>query len=183
MAKYSREEIQATVDRWLEANKKCWADGNWRRLGEFYTDDAVYVYDTGPFGTVDARGKQMIEDICLGADMGGWENWTYPYETVVIDGDQVMARWWSRGPGKRPDGTYYQAMGMSWFRYGGNGKWSEQVDLFDLSKLLVLADEIGGEIKPVLRQKLDLAKQLMVQMLGGDREIDTAAVDKELGRS
>lgn len=181
MPTYPREEVQATVDRWLAANKRAWVDHNWRALAEFYTDDAVYIYDTGPFGTVEARGIDQIRDICLGADMGGWENWTYPYETVVIDNDQVMARWWSRGPGKRADGSYYQAMGMSWFRYGGNGKWREQVDLFDLSKLLVLADEMGDAIKPDLRQKLDLAKQLITEMFkGGSVGLN---VDEAFGRN
>ena len=42
MSSHSRADLEAWVDRWLQANKDCEKAGDWKPLADFYTDDATY---------------------------------------------------------------------------------------------------------------------------------------------
>ncbi len=44
----SREELEAWVDRWLQANKDCEKAGDWRPLADFYAKDATYGWTSAP---------------------------------------------------------------------------------------------------------------------------------------
>ena len=54
------DERVATMERFIEANREAEKRGDWTVLGEYYSDDAVYWYDTGAVQTV-ARG---LDEIC-----------------------------------------------------------------------------------------------------------------------
>ena len=68
---HPREEIQATLERFVEANRLAEQDGNWERLAAFFTEDAVYVYaGLAANGMVEARGRDDFSPLWSGARPG-----------------------------------------------------------------------------------------------------------------
>ena len=132
MTTFPREEIEATMKRFIAANRKAEQEANWEPLAEFYSDDAVYVYAGLAAGAlVEARGREEIRRIVMARDMEDYRGWSFPHEWVVIDGDRIVTKFQNRAPGRRADGSYYETPGVSVFEYGGNGKFKTQWDLFD----------------------------------------------------
>ena len=68
--------------------------------------------------------------------MEGLGGWTYPYQRVLIDDVQgeILGLWRQVADATRPDGSHYEIAGLggSWFRYGGDFRWSWQRDFFDV---------------------------------------------------
>ena len=143
----------ATVERFIAANRLAEQRRDWTVLGEFYAEDAYYHYDTG-VGRTEARGPDEICRLVLVRDQLGWLNWSFPFEGFAVNGDRAYTRWWNRGPGKRPDGSFFQVMGMSAIRFDEGLLFHEQIDLFDLGVLVKLMDEIPDDLLlPVMREK------------------------------
>ena len=71
-----------------------------------------------------------------------------------INGNRVITHSYNRGPGKRPDGSYYEQHGVSFITYGGGGKFSSQYDLFDFAHMMKLCDELeeAGLLHPDLKR-------------------------------
>ena len=142
MKGHDRAEIQATVDRFIAANRRAEEINDWTGLADFYTEDAVYTYaGLAAGGLVDARGRDAIREQILSRDMAPYAGWTFPYEWVAIDGDRVITRWWNRAPGTRPDGSPLQCPGMSVLEYAGGGRFRSQFDLFDRDSVKEIALE------------------------------------------
>lgn len=172
MSAYPRKELEEMIERWLEANKKSEKEGNWiSNLGAMYTDDAEYSWNMGPNREFIARGRKQIEDWALGAHMEGFEKWRYPYETLIIDEQQgyVIGIWRQVAPVKREDGTEYEVAGLggSWFRYGGDFKWSWQKDFFDLGNVKSMFMELAADGKLDASVKHRLSKLAKGQQLPG----------------
>ena len=158
----------AAMERFVEANDEAGRLHDWTGLKPYYAEDAVYWYDTGAVQTV-ARGPDEICNLVLVRDQLGWMNWTYPFEGFAVHGDQAFTRWWNRGPGLRPDGSYYQVIGMSTMRFAeGSTLFLEQIDLFDLGKLVQLCDEIPDELLlPVMKERqLPVMRKLVAEAIG-----------------
>lgn len=156
-----RAELEETMRRWLDANRRAEATGDWKTtLGAHYTDDAEYRWDLGADETFVARGVEEIKEVAIGYQMRGFEGWTYPYERVVIDDQraEVVGFWRQVSPFKRADGSFYEVPGLcgSWFRYGGDYKWSHQQDFFDLSCVIATLRELAGQglLSEPLKQKM-----------------------------
>lgn len=163
-----QDHRQETLERFVAANDEAGRLHDWTALAEFYAPDALYWYDTGALQTV-ARGPQEICNLVLVRDQLGWMNWTYPFDSWAVGGDHAFTRWWNRGPGTRPDGSFYQVIGMSHIRFEEQGvRFAEQVDLFDLGKLVQLCDEIPDELLlPVMKEKqLPMMRRLVAQAIG-----------------
>lgn len=147
---YPREELEEMAQRWLEANRMAEETGDWvKYLGVMYTDDAVYRWNIGPNEEFIATGIDEIRQNAIGIQMDGFHGWSYPYDRVLIDEKQgeLVGFWRQVAPIKRPDGTPYEVAGCggSWFRYGGNFKWSWQRDFFDLGNVFALLSELAAE--------------------------------------
>lgn len=176
MPAFPREELEEMMDRWLEANRNAEREGNWSKyLGVHYTDDAVYRWNMGPNEEFWARGVDEIRDVALGYQMKGFEDWSYPYETVLIDEKQgqVVGFWRQVAPFKRDDGTDYEIAGVggSWFKYAGDFKWSWQRDFFDLANVKSIFFELAGagHLNPVIREKVH--RQAKGEMLPGHEKL------------
>ena len=142
MSSHPREEIEATLERFVVANRLSEQDGNWERLADFYTDDAVYVYaGLAAGGMVEARGRDAIRRLVLARDMEDYRGWTFPHEWAVIDGDRIVTKWQNRGPGRRADGSSIEAPGISVIEYAGDGKFKSQWDLYDRLSVKAVKDE------------------------------------------
>ncbi len=159
--KYPRAELEAMVEKWLEANRRAEAEGDWvKHLGPCYTDDAEYRWTVGPGEEFVARSRKEIEDWAIGVQMAGFEGWEYPYERILIDEfkGEVVGFWRQVSPFRRKDGTRIEVPGIggSWFRYGGDGKWSWQRDFFDLMSVFAALSEINaqGDLHPEIAAKI-----------------------------
>ena len=86
-----------------------------------------------------------IENIVkfLQDSMRGLEDWTFPLEWMAVEGDYLITGWQNRLPGRRPDGTYFQAPGMSRIRYAGDGKFDYEQDLINMVHMLEVMKESG----------------------------------------
>lgn len=148
---FDRAEIEEAIRRWLEANEKAEATGDWSYLAECYTDDAEYRWALGPGEEFVARGKDQIRDWAVGEQMAGLEGWTYPYQELIIDErkGQVVGFWKQVSPCFREDGSQIEVTGVgcSWFKYGGDYKWSWQRDVFDLMSVFSVFSEMAAQDK------------------------------------
>ena len=176
MPAFPREELEEMMNRWLEANRNAEREGNWSKyLGAHYTDDAEYTWNVGPNEEFWARGIDEIKEVALGYHMKGFEDWTYPYDTVLIDEKQgqVVGFWRQVAPYKRDDGTEYEIAGVggTWFKYAGDFKWSWQRDFFDFGNVKSMFFELAGagHLNPVIREKIH--RQAKGEMLPGHERI------------
>jgi ketosteroid isomerase-like protein len=139
----SKDEVRDMMDRFIEANHKAEQSRDWGPLADFYAEDVVYRYTMGDQGTRVARGREEVRRLVMGKDMIGFEDWTFPYEWVVIDGDRVMTKWWNQAPQKREDGSPYRVVGMSAIRVNQELQIQEMHDNFDLAALQAMCREIN----------------------------------------
>jgi ketosteroid isomerase-like protein len=142
-ARYAPEEILETHHRYLERRRKIEAgELGWEALADFFTDDATFVDPA--WGRVNG-----IDNIVrfLAESMAGLEDWTFPLDWELIDGDSLVTGWQNRLPGRRADGSYYQAPGVSRIVYAGGGKFSFEQDLLNMQHVLELIKESGWRPK------------------------------------
>ena len=142
-ARYSADEILATHHRYLEHRKKIEAgELGWDALADFFTENATFVDPA--WGRVDGRDNiiRFLRD-----SMEGLEDWTFPLDWELVDGDSLVTGWQNRLPGRRTDGTYYQAPGVSRIVYAGGGKFSFEQDLLNMVHVLELIKESGWRPK------------------------------------
>lgn len=163
MPAFPRDELDEMVRRWLDANRRCEAAGDWRPLAEMYTEDATYGWNVGPDQDFMAVGRAQIRDLALGAEMGGLDGWSYPYQRILVDerAGEVVGFWKQIADARRPDGRPYEVAGIggSWFRYAGDFQWSWQRDWFDLGNVTALFVEMmkAGALSDGMRHRLDRA--------------------------
>ncbi|MFP6625658.1 MAG: nuclear transport factor 2 family protein [Deltaproteobacteria bacterium] len=166
MPAFPRQELEEMMERWLEANRRAEASGDWTSMTELYTEDAEYHWNSGPTTDFVARGHKEISQWALGLEMEGLEGWTYPYETVLIDENkgEIVAFWKQISDARREDGSFYEAAGVggSHFRYAGNFKWSWQRDFFDTGNARALFAEMGkaGKLSPAMLKRISGASGL-----------------------
>ena len=163
MAGFPREELDEMMRRWIEANKRAEAEGDWaKHLGPMYTDDAEYSWNIGPNQEFVARNRKQIEEWALGVQMAGFEDWSYPYERILIDDKQgeIVGFWRQTAPFQRADGSQYEIAGIggSWFRYAGDYKWSWQKDFFDVGNATSIFMELAaeGKLEPAVKKKVSI---------------------------
>ena len=169
---YPHEEVEDSIRRLAEAFKECERRNSWSWLAdEFYHEDCVYTCPYAGAMLVVANGREEIRTTHYGRDMdvgSGWEGWSFPIISYAINGDQIISRWLNRGPGKRKDGSHYETHGVSFITYGGDGKFSSQMDLFDAAHQMKLCDELedAGLLSPKLKVEWVLPmKRRLITML------------------
>jgi len=163
MPAYPRDELDAMVASWLEANRVAQEKKDWRGLADLYTDDATYGWNLGPGEEFMAVGREQIRDWAVGHEMVGLEHWQYPYERVLVDdrAGEVVGFWRQLADTMRPDGSPFEVAGIggSWFGYGGNGRWAWQRDFFDLGNVTALFIEMmqAGTLSDGMRRRMEVA--------------------------
>ena len=126
------EEVRDAVDRYVALRAKIEAgDADWPDLADLFTDDVVYIDPAwGRIQGVDEVRHFMDES------MRGLEDWDFPVEYTAIDGDTVVIKWTQQLPGTRPDGSRYEQSGYSTLVYAGDGKFSYEEDLLNMTHVL-----------------------------------------------
>ena len=108
---YPREEVLGTAQRLREAFKEAEGRNEWSWIAdEFYHEDATYSCPYGGCMPVFAGNREQIRATHYGRDMdvgSGWAGWSFPIVEIMVNGNQIINRWKDRGPGRRPDGSYY----------------------------------------------------------------------------
>ena len=47
MTAFSRDEMEEMVGRWVAANDEAGRTGDWSKMSRFFTEDAIYSWNTG----------------------------------------------------------------------------------------------------------------------------------------
>lgn len=160
MPAFPRDEMEEMVRRWVEANNEAGAKGDWSKMPNFFTDEAIYSWTTGPRYDFVAKGKQQIAEWAFGTEMAGLETWSYPYLRTLIDDQkgEFIGLWRQVAPISDPDGVPYEIRGTggSWFRYAGDFKWAWQRDFFDHGCAGATFMEMGknGDLNPRMIERM-----------------------------
>ena len=125
-------EVRAAVDAYVEVRRQIEAgDATWIDLAAFFTDDAVYIDPAwGRVEGIDEIRAFFVES------MRGLEDWRFPIRFTAIDGNQVVTVWDQVLPAPRPDGSRYTQTGVSLLEYAGDGRFSFEEDLLNMSHVL-----------------------------------------------
>lgn len=141
---FSETEIRAAHDRYVSMRNRIEAgELPWRTLAEFFTEDATFIDPA--WGRIE--GLQAIASF-LEESMTGLEGWTFPCEFTAVEGNRLVSGWQNRLPGRRADGTHYQAPGISFMTYAGDGKFSREEDLLNMVHVAELIAESGWKPGP-----------------------------------
>jgi ketosteroid isomerase-like protein len=139
MARFAKEEIEAAYARYLETRRRVEAgELGWDALADFFTDDATFIDPAwGRVEGIDAIRRFLVES------MAGLEDWSFPHEWTAVEGDRLVAKWWNRLPGQRPDGSCFEAPGVSIMVYAGDGRFHYEEDLLNMVHVAELIRESG----------------------------------------
>ena len=157
---HSREEVQSAFERYLGVRDGINAGlGTWADLAQFFTADAVFIDPA--WGRVE--GIEEMKATVFGDAMVGLEEWKFPTEFFVIDGDTVVVKWSQVMPGTRADGSAYAQSGYSTLVYAGDGKFCYEEDLLNMVHVFEDIKESGfrfsSDMVPVPKPNRDFSRQ------------------------
>ena len=136
---HSEQEIRATYERYVATRDRVEAgELGWDALAAFFTDDATFIDPA--WGRVE--GIAAIREFLV-ESMVGLEDWEFPHEWAMVQGDQLISRWRNRLPGRRGDGSFYEAPGYSLMTYAGDGRFSREEDMLNMIHVGELIRESG----------------------------------------
>ena len=138
-ASFPPEEILDTYRRYVATRDRVEAgELGWDALADFFTDDATFIDPAwGRVEGIQAIRKFLVES------MAGLDDWEFPHEFATVDGNRLVARFQNRLPGRRADGSFYEAPGYSLMVYAGGGKFSFEEDLLNMVHVHELIVESG----------------------------------------
>lgn len=175
MTTLSEEVLRATADKLIAAHQEASRTNDWLFfVDELYAADCVYTCEYAGVMQVSADGIEEIKATHYGRDMQvGWEGWTFPYEAVYTGRDNsLVTHWLNRGPGRRPDGGYYETPGVSFITLNDEARICRQFDMFDLAHQMKLCDDLedAGLLSPQLKEQWVLPmKARLEEQLGRNR--------------
>jgi ketosteroid isomerase-like protein len=142
--KFSRQEVHAAHEAYVEARDKAEAgEQPWSSLADFFVEDATFVDPA--WGRIE--GREAIREF-MGQSMAGLEGWTFPKQFCLIEDDLIVSGWMNRLPGRRADGSYYEAPGISTIHYAGDGLFRDEEDLLNMVHVFELIRESGWKPGP-----------------------------------
>ena len=171
MGTLSSEILRAAADKLISAHAQASKTNEWTFfVDEIYATDCIYTCEYAGVMKVEANGTDEIKATHYGRDMQvGWEGWTFPYLGVYTGNEnKLITHWLNRGPGRKPDGNYFETPGVSFITLNEEAKILRQFDVFDLAHQMKLCDELesagllSAELKQnwVLPMKARLGAQL-----------------------
>ena len=148
--------LRATADKLINAHQEASRTNEWTFfVDELYAKDCIYTCEYAGVMAVVAEGIEEIKATHYGRDMlVGWEGWTFPYLGVYTGSDnRLITHWMNRGPGKRPDGGFYETPGISFITLNDDARICGQFDMFDLAHQMKLCDDLedAGLLSPQLK--------------------------------
>ncbi len=133
MAELNERELEAleSYRSYVAQRERCVAgEAPWSTIGAWFTEDAVFIDPA--WGRVEGR-----DEIARFFDrsMAGFQGWSFPEEWTMVDGDRLVTYWWNRLPGKRADGSPYQAPAFSVLHYFGDGLFDYELDVMNIAEV------------------------------------------------
>jgi ketosteroid isomerase-like protein len=133
------DEARATYERFVATRKQIEAgEKPWSALADFFTDDAVFLDPA--WGR--SQGRHAMSKF-LDDSMAGLEDWSFPEQWTMVEGNRVVSFLYNQLPGSRPDGTPYQVPTISILHYAGDGKFSYDLDILNMAELGEMLTESG----------------------------------------
>ena len=135
-------EARAAYDRYVaERGRVERGERTWGSLAEeFFTDDVVFIDPA--WGR--SEGREAVVRF-MDESMLGLEDWTFPEEWTMVDGDRVVSFWWNRLPGTDANGRPYQAPGVSIMRYAGDGRFDHELDILNMAEVMEILTNSGWQ--------------------------------------
>ena len=133
MAELNERESEAlqSYRRYVLQRERCvTGEAPWSTIGAWFTEDAVFIDPA--WGRV--QGRDEITRY-LDHSMAGFGGWTFPEEWTIVDGDRLVTYWWNRLPGRRTDGSEYQAPAFSLLHYAGDGLFDYELDVLNIAEI------------------------------------------------
>ncbi|MDT4936665.1 MAG: hypothetical protein QOG80_336 [Pseudonocardiales bacterium] len=162
MPSFDRAELESMWQAWIDVNKHAQDIGDWSPLAEFYTEDASYGWMYQPNEHFMALGRDEIRDWALGFEMLGFDGWSYPYVSAVIDekNGTCVGFWRQVSTVPDPSGAPYEVVGIggSWFAYAGNRQWQWQRDFFDMASVTATIMRVikDGNVTPTMQKRFEM---------------------------
>ena len=126
------DEVAAAVASYVDLRERIErGEAHWTDLAEIFTDDVVYIDPA--WGRVEGIDELRT---FLDESMRGLEDWRFPVEYTAITGDTVVVKWSQILPGAREDGSPYVQSGYSTLVYAGDGRFSYEEDLLNMTHVL-----------------------------------------------
>ncbi|MCW2550060.1 MAG: SnoaL-like polyketide cyclase [Mycobacterium sp.] len=125
------DEARATYARFVATRLEIEAGTKpWSALADFFTDDAVFIDPAwGRF-----QGTKAMSTF-LDDSMVGLEDWSFPEQWTMVEGNRVVSFLYNQLPGSRPDGSPYRVPTISILHYAGEGKFSYDLDILNMAEL------------------------------------------------
>ena len=133
-------EARAAYERYVDARQAVErGERTWSSIAEeFFTEDIVFIDPA--WGRT--QGRDAVATF-MDESMAGLEDWTFPEEWTMSDGDRVVSMWWNRLPGEGPDGRPNQAPGVSVLHYAGDGRFSYEMDVLNMAEVIEIIGNSG----------------------------------------
>jgi ketosteroid isomerase-like protein len=133
------DEARETYERFVATRMEIQAGKKpWSALADFFTDDAVFLDPAWGRSQGNAAMSAFLDDSMLGL-----EDWTFPEQWTMVEGNRVVSFLYNRLPGSRPDGSPYQVPTVSILHYAGDGKFSYDLDILNMAELGEVLAESG----------------------------------------
>jgi hypothetical protein len=168
MKKLSDDVLRAAASKLIAAHEQASRTNEWTFfVDEIYAVDCIYTCEYAGVMNVTANGIDEIKATHYGRDMQvGWEGWTFPYMDVYTgSANNLITHWMNRGPGKKPDGSFYETPGISFITLDDDARICRQFDMFDLAHQMHLCDELeqAGLLSAQLKQEWVLPMKARLQ--------------------
>jgi SnoaL-like domain len=141
---YPESEVRAAWGKVLATREKIARGGaDWSEIAGHFTEDAIYIDPVwGRYVGRDAIATFMHD--C----MIGFDDWRFPTLWTVVKDNLVICAFWSRVPGKLPDGSFPDCFSLSIAIYAGNGEFCYENDVFNMAELASLIAASGWSPPP-----------------------------------
>ena len=168
MTRLSDDVLRAAASKLIAAHEEASRTNEWTFfVDEIYAHNCIYTCEYAGVMNVTANGIDEIKATHYGRDMQvGWEGWTFPYEDVYTgSNNNLITHWMNRGPGTRPDGSFFETPGISFITLDDDAKICRQFDMFDLAHQMRLCDELelAGLLSAQLKQEWVLPMKAKLQ--------------------
>lgn len=149
MGEFSRDEIEREYANYRAVAAQAGASGDWDPWADLFTDDAVYVEHL--YGRFEGREAIRAWISSTMAEFPNNEMTEFPADWWVVDEEKswVVCAVWNRMQ-SLGDGEVYQAINWSQLTYAGDGKWSYEEDIYNVSEF---ADAVGAYLQARKRRK------------------------------
>ena len=143
MGEFSRDEIEREYANYRAVAAQAGASGEWGPWADLFTEDAVYVEHL--YGRFEGRDAIRTWITTTMAEYPNNEMTEFPADWWVVDEEKgwVVCAVWNRMQ-DLGDGNVYQAINWSQLTYAGDGKWSYEEDIYNVTEF---ADAVGAYLK------------------------------------